>query len=289
MTPKEGTDASVSRKTYGRPSPRLIYPDVVHSEQIRELAKNPLHLLVWYSLFHGLDDQGRMECRVSTILTSCLGHLEEGAIRPKVVQEALHRMSQIKDEDGIPLIYIYEANSTKIIQMAKWWDWQNGMRNSWPSRWEAMPGWVDDIRGHGRRAMEELIASRSGDDGGTIGGRSSLTTSNQKVDASKEASVKPWDLFQAYLDVRGISHTEFPSPRIQLRHAKLMIRDRWTPEMVKEATAAFEADPYWSVNGFDLATLTAHWGKMKNKGKGAKKQSRPIRTLDQIEEEPPPQ
>ena len=107
-------------KKYGTPGPRMIYPESLRSEQIRELAKNPLHLLIWYTLFHGVDDQGRMEARVSTIQTLCLGHLPEDAIKPRVVQEAIGRMRSIADADGVPLVYVYPANGTQILQVAKW-------------------------------------------------------------------------------------------------------------------------------------------------------------------------
>ena len=202
----------------------MIYPESLRSEQIRELAKNPLHLLVWYTLFHGVDDQGRMEARVSTIQTLCLGHLPEDAIKPRVVQEAIARMRAIADADGVPLLYVYEANGTHILQIARWWAYQGGMRHSWPSRWAPMPGWVDEIRGHGRAALKGIIeddrrngdtgepsaGGLSGDGGETPGhtrGRAQALNQNQKLSVPNGTpdQPKPWDLFAAYLEERGLS------------------------------------------------------------------------------------
>lgn len=273
-------------KKYGQPAPRSIYPELTRSEQIRELAKNKDHLLIYYSLYHGVDDQGRMECRVATIQTLCLGHLPEDAIKPRVIQEALLRMSQLVDKDGIPLIYIYEANGTKVLQFARWWAYQGYMRNAWPSRWDPMPGWVDEFRGHGKKAFQRIIAESRDTNGGTDGGTQgdNLYTSSSSSSSSKVpngTSAKPWDLFQAYLDVLGVDHKDFPSPRIQLRHAQLMLQDGWTPEKVKEAAEAFCADAFWSAKGFDLSSINAHYAKMKNRGK-AKRPARPMRTVDDV-------
>lgn len=271
-------------KRYGGPAPRSIYPEITRSEQIRELAKVKDHLLVYYALYHGVDDQGRMEARVSTIQTLCLGHLPEDAIKPRAIQEALLRMSQITDKDGVPLIYIYEANGTKVLQFARWWTYQGYMRNAWPSRWDPMPGWVDEFRGHGKVAFERMIHESREDDGGTHGGTDGpnlYTSSSSSSKKTPNGVLQPWDLFAAYLEVLGLEAKDFPGHRIQLRHAKMMLRDGWTPEMVREAAQAFCDDPFWSAKGFDLASINAHWGKMKNKGK-AKPASRPLRTVDQV-------
>lgn len=280
----------MSRKRYGKPTARLIYPELQQSEQIRELAKDPIHLLLWYALFHGVDDQGRMEARVSTIQANCLGHLPEDAIKPRVVQEALTRMRQIQDEDGIPLVYIYDANGTKVLQLAKWWEYQGGMRNAWPSRWDPMPGWSDEVRGHGKKALEEIIESRSGDfgvpNGGTAGGRQDTDSTAYKQkqkhnEPNGSSGPRPWDLFAAMLEERGISHEDYPGPRIQLNHAKRMLADNFTVEEVREATRAFMQDPFWSTKGFDLSAIHVHWGKMKAQRKAPPpKRSRKAASFD---------
>lgn len=252
-----------------------------------------MHLLIFWSLMHGLDDQGRMEARISTIQSICLGHIPEDVVDADTVKSALLRMKRLVDDDGVPLIYIYPANGTKVLQMAKWWHYQGGMRNAWPSRWDPMPGWVDDVRGHGKKALEEIIAANSSDDGDPnstdSGGRPSLSNrsiSRSRDSSNEESGEKPWDLFAAYLEVLGITHTDFPGYRIQLKHAKDMIKDGFTAAEVKTAAEAFAADPYWSKNGFDLARIHANWGKMKSSVKTSRK-SRPLRTVDDITEAPP--
>lgn len=269
-------------RKYGHPAPRFIHPETVRSEQIRELAKNKDHLLCWYGLFHACDDQGRLEARVSTIQTHALGHLPDGSIKPRTIQEALVRMQQIRDEDDVPLVYLYDAAGTKVLQIAGWWKHQSGMRNAWPSRWPPMAGWVDDIRGHGKAALEDILASRSGDGGGTMEGQSfpirppSNLNHNQ---VSNDTSVQPRDLFQAFLDIRGIEWKDYPSPSIQLRHAKMMLKDGWTVEEVQTAAKAFEADDFWSTKGYDLASLNAHWGKMKSRLSPAARKPRPLKPI----------
>ena len=258
-------------RKYGTPGPRLIYPQMVQSAQIRELAKNPLHLLIWYSLFHGVDDQGRMEARVSVIQTSCLGHLPEDSIKPRVVQEALHRMQEITDDDGVPLIYLYPSDETVVLQMTGWWDYQGGMRHAWPSRWPAKPGWTDEFRGHGKRAFNELVREKqeaiSGPDGDPVGGQQGpggpAGTITRTIVSNETTGPRPWDLFQAYLDEMGITHDDFPGKRRQLAHAKTMLAEGFTVEDVREATKALRDDPFWSTKGIDMATILGQWGKIK--------------------------
>lgn len=267
-------------KQYGRPAPRSIYPETIHSEQIRELAKNKDHLILFYALFHGVDDQGRMEARVSTIQTLCLGHLPEGAIKARTIQEALIRMQSLTDSDGVPLIYIYPANGTKVLQFARWWEHQGYMRNAWPSRWDAMPGWVDEFRGHGKTAYKRQIAQTRGTNGGTGSGTDGdalyphpHTSSNNVPNGTSPH--KPWDLFAAYLEELGIKHEDFPGPRIQLNHAKHMLADGFTPDEVREACRVFSEDPFWSGKGFDLSTIHAHWSKLKQAQRAKPKRRAP--------------
>jgi hypothetical protein len=267
-------------RKYGLPAPRSIYPETIRSEQIRELAKNKDHLLVWYGLFHGVDDQGRMEARISKIQSDCLGHLPEDAIPPDVIKDALQRMRRLKDKDGKPLIYIYSAQGTKVLQIAGWWEHQGYMKNAWPSRWEPMPGWLDEIRGHGKRA---LTGSPNGNNGGTDGGtdRGSYLSVSVSPSSSSEDAPKPWDLFEAFLDERGLTVQDFPGHRIQLNHAKKMLGEGFTVDEVRQACRAFASDQFWSKRPWDLATIRAHWGKLKAQST-TKPRARPVRTLADI-------
>jgi len=255
-----------------------------------------MHLLIFWSLFHGVDDQGRMEARISTIQSTCLGHLPEDAVDADTVKAALLRMKRLEDRDGFPLIYIYSANGTKVLQIAKWWDFQNGMRNAWPSRWDPMPGWVDDVRGHGKRALTELLKHSGGETvGSPTGSPSSLSigisienrvpngTRRHTSDDKDKEGEKPWALFQAYLDVLGITYKQFPGYRVQLKHAKEMLADGFTADEVRQAAEVFKADPYWVKNGFDLSVIRSQWGKLKST-QIAKPKPRPLRTLDDIPE-----
>lgn len=264
---------------------------MTRSEQIRELAQNKDHLLLFYCLMHGVDDQGRMEARVSTIQTVCLGHLPENAIKPRTIQEALLRMSTLRDKDDVPLIYIYEANGTKVLQFAKWWAHQGYMRNAWPSRWDPMPGWVDEFRGHGKVAFDRALRESRGNDGGTetSADGSPLYTSSSSSSSSKSPNgVTPWDLFAAYLEVRGIEAKDFPGPRIQLSHAKRMLGDGFSVEDVRAATEALSQDAFWINKGFDLATIAAHWGRLKNRGKAKAKPKAPAKIAPPPTDDPLP-
>lgn len=284
---------------------RLIYPETVQSEQIRELARDPLHLLVWYCLFHGLDDQGRLEARVSTILGGCMAHIPDGVIKPKTVQEALHRMRTITDENGIPLIYVYDGKGTKVLQVANWWRFQSGMEHAWPSAWpkppsSEVPDWVDQIRGYGRRKLEQMVESGELDfDSLPEDMRANSAHSTGKQTGSKEeggrkkkspssdATEKPWDVAAAFVEERGGQISgDMPGLKIMLNQAKLLLGDGFTVKEVREATKAFAADEFYGRTGFDLALIRAKWQGMKL-AKGAKRASRPIRTVDDIAEPAP--
>jgi len=245
---------------------------------------------LFWSLFHGVCDQGRIEARISTIQASCLSHLPDDIFTPDMVKAALLRMKKIVDEDGVPLIYIYPANGTKVLQIAGWWTFQGGMRNAWPSRWDAMPGWVDDIRGHGIAAMKEILANKTPPDGGAVGSRNDTQPSdfllvnrnhNQKqlLPSLEGSMVKPWDLFSTFLESRDISYKNYPGPRIQLAHAKKMIADGFTVEDVRAACVALSQDPYWATKGFDLATIHAHYGKLKARD-AAKPKAKPVKPAE---------
>lgn len=283
----------------------MVWPQTIDSPQIRELAKNPLHLLVWYALFHLCDDQGRAEARVSTIQAMGLRHLPEKVMTPRVIQQALGRMRTIKDDNGVPLIYTYEADGTLLLQIARWWDWQYSMTNAYPSRWPPMPGWEDRFLGHGKRAFDEILADPTTPDG-ALGNDSGGTVvepeSNQRrtrvaprarddtYTDTKGTNVPSHDV-QAVLTIlceeQGIDWKEYPGLPIQARHAKLLIKEGATPEKIRAAMQTIKGDPYWSNRGWNLATIRANWGSLMTKGRPAKRTSRPIRTLNDIEEPPP--
>ena len=288
----------------------MIWPQTIDSPQVRELAKNPLHLIVWLSLFHGVCDQGRMEAKVSTIQTLCLRHLDEKVMKPRVIQEAIARMRVIKDENQIPLVYVYEADGVKLLQIAKWWDWQYSMTNAYPSRWPPMPGWEDRFLGHGKRAFNELLADPNTPDGtlsvnsgGTLvepagnqrGTRvaprarsDTYTDTKREPNGSLPHPVK--EVLALLCEEQGIDSKEYPGLPIQARHAKLLLSEGATLEAIREAMRKLKSDQYWASRGWNLATVRANWGSLMTKGRQVTKaKPRPIRTIDQIEEEPPPQ
>lgn len=283
----------------------MIWPQTVDSTQIRDLATNPLHLLVWYALFHLCDDQGRAEARVSTIQALGLRHLPEKVMTPRVIQQAIARMRSIKDDNGVPLIYVYEADGTSLLQIARWWDWQYSMTNAYPSRWPPMPGWEDRFMGHGKRAFDEILAdpdtpdaSLSVDSGGTM---VEPKQTNQKTGVpprarsdtytdTKGTNVPSHDV-QAVLTIlceeQGIDWKEYPGLPIQARHAKLLLKEGATPEKIREAMQILKADAYWMNRGWNLATIRANWGSLMTKGAKAKPKSRPLRTVHDLKDDGP--
>ena len=298
----------MARKRYGGPGPRMIWPQTIDSPQIRELATNPLHLIVWLSLYHGVCDQGRMEARVSTIQTLCLRHLPEKVMTPRVIQQAIARMRNIKDDNGVPLIYVYEIDGVSLLQIAKWWDWQYSMTNAYPSRWPPMPGWEDRFMGHGKRAFDEILADPATpdvappvDSGGTLvepksTKRATSVPPRARSDTNtdtKGTNVPSHDV-QAVLTIlceeQGIDWKEYPGLPIQARHAKLLLKEGATPDKIREAMRTIKTDPYWANRGWNLATIRANWGTLMTKGKSAeprKATSRPLRTIDDIVEPEP--
>jgi len=283
----------MARKRYGGPGPRLIWPATVTSPQIRQLAKDPLHLLVWYALFHGLDDQGRMEARVSVIQTLCLRHVSEEVLTPEVIRKALGRMRSLLDENGIPLVYTYKYKDILLLQVAKWWDWQYAMTNAYPSRWPPMIGWEDRFLGHGKAAFDELLADPEtpsgalwGDDGATTGERKPTrrspsrarvdtnTNTNTNTDTTKGHLVDAPPI-KAVLDLlcteQGVDWRTYPGLPIQARHAKLLLAEGATIDSLREAMQTIKANPYWANRGWNLATLRANWGELLTQGRAPSK------------------
>lgn len=121
-------------KEYSTPGPRALHPTFASS---RSLARcSTLARLMFACLFAQADDQGRLNADAADLHTSC-------RIRESVddVEAALEELVDAG------MIARYETSGEPLIQAMNWWHWQSGMRRAYPSRYPALPGWVDPVYG----------------------------------------------------------------------------------------------------------------------------------------------
>lgn len=125
-------------KQYGTPGPRFIYPDACTSRSLA--ACDPLAQLLFDRLIVQCDDQGRLEGDAAVIRALCL------PLVPKATVKAVERW--LDDLERESMIVRYSASGRPLIQVTNWWDYQGGMRRSYPSRWPAPQEWQGDrVRG----------------------------------------------------------------------------------------------------------------------------------------------
>ncbi len=124
-------------KQYGGPSPRLMYPAAALSRSLSRC--DALAQLLFDRLVTQADDQGRMIADPDVVRGQCLPLVKE-ATAGKVARW----LGQLADQE---MILIYEAEGHNLLQILNWWEYQNGMRRAYPSRWEAPPDWDDQVFG----------------------------------------------------------------------------------------------------------------------------------------------
>lgn len=125
-------------KQYGTPGPRFIYPDACTSRSLA--ACDPLAQLLFDRLIVQCDDQGRLEGDAAVIRALCLPLIARATV--KAVDKWLAEL----EREG--MIQRYTASGRPLLQVTNWWDYQGGMRRSYPSRWPAPRGWEGDrVRG----------------------------------------------------------------------------------------------------------------------------------------------
>lgn len=125
-------------KQYGTPGPRMIYPDACTSRSLG--ACDPMAQLLFDRLLVQCDDQGRIEADAAVVRALCMPLIARATV--KAVERWLSELAAEK------MILQYVADDKPLIQVVNWWDFQGGLRRSYPSRWPAPKGWEGDrVRG----------------------------------------------------------------------------------------------------------------------------------------------
>ena len=125
-------------KQYGTPGPRFIYPDACTSRSLA--ACDPMAQLLFDRLLVQCDDQGRVEGDAAVVRALCLPLVSRATVK------AVERW--LDDLTSESMIERYTVDGRPLIQVTNWWDYQGGMRRSYPSRWPSPDGWSGDrVRG----------------------------------------------------------------------------------------------------------------------------------------------
>lgn len=112
---------------------RLLYPTISFSERVGGLGIKGALLFTW--LLATCDDQGRYCGSAKKLKAQVVPLLEEFTV--KDVEKALAEMERVN------LIIRY---GEQLIQIVDWWDFQDGLRVRYESRYPAPEGWKDRIR-----------------------------------------------------------------------------------------------------------------------------------------------
>ncbi len=117
--------------------PRFIYPQVATSLSLAKISA--LAELLFWRILPQADDQGR--------LSGDPVHIKAIAcpIRDEFTRENIPEL--LKELESAELIIRYSASSEPVIQIAKWWGYQSGMRRIFPSHYPPPRGWQDRIKG----------------------------------------------------------------------------------------------------------------------------------------------
>ena len=125
--------------------PRFIYPQIATSLSIAEVSA--LAELLFWRLLPQADDQGRLPGDPRQLKAITCPMREELSIEK--IPEFLDELEKAK------LIIHYSNSSTDCIQLAKWWDYQAGMRHAYPSQYPPPKGWQDQVKGAGVGKMPQ--------------------------------------------------------------------------------------------------------------------------------------
>jgi hypothetical protein len=118
---------------------RLLYSTVSTSERVAGLGVKGALIFTW--LLAHCDDQGRYAGSAKRIKAEVVPMLDDISVED--VEKALEDMKKAKP----PLILQYSDDRYgELIQIADWWEFQNGLRFRNPSRHPPPEGWRDDVR-----------------------------------------------------------------------------------------------------------------------------------------------
>ena len=128
-------------KRYGTIGPRAIYPSACTS---LSLAKcDPMAQLLFDRMLTQADDQGRLVGDPNVVKSLCVPMVHAATVR-KITK-------WLGELEAAEMVRCYEADGVALIQFTNWWEYQAGMKRSYPSRYPAPRGWTDRVRAWGPR------------------------------------------------------------------------------------------------------------------------------------------
>jgi hypothetical protein len=141
---------------------RAIYGSAATSVSLARCC--PEAQLLFDRLIAQADDQGRLQGDLLLVKAACMPLVDKANLR------AVERWLGELDDAG--MILRYEAGGQPLIQVVKWWDYQDWMRHIYASRWPAPDGWSQDrVKGNGERQDADFLPPDGGkvpSDGGSL-------------------------------------------------------------------------------------------------------------------------
>lgn len=185
--------------------------------------------LLFDRLITAADDQGRLQGDPLLVKAACMPLIDRASVA-KVDRwlDELYRQA---------MVIRYEAMGQPLVQIVKWWDYQDWMRHSYASRWPAPDGWADVLKGGGNPPSPdgETAAKGRQDAGATTAERgrdAGLSESESgdsggvEVESLQEASISgaesetppPADLFlkKALTTHYDLTHTKASPGGVQM-------------------------------------------------------------------------
>lgn len=121
---------------------RAIYGTAATSISLARCC--PEAQLLFDRLVSQADDQGRLQGDALLVKAQCMPLIDKATTR--LVDRWIGELA----EHG--MILRYESAGQQLIQVVKWWDYQDWMRHIYASRWQPPNGWDQDrIKGSGQR------------------------------------------------------------------------------------------------------------------------------------------
>jgi len=125
-------------KQFGDSGPRTLYPDICTSKSLASCSLKAQ--LLFDRLIVQVDDQGRMLGDPGVVKAKCVPLLK--GVGAKSVARALRELA------AVDCIILYQVDQRELLQLANWWNYQNGLRRAYASRWPAPPDWLDGAYGY---------------------------------------------------------------------------------------------------------------------------------------------
>lgn len=138
--------------------------------------------LLFDRLITAADDQGRLQGDPLLVKAACMPLIDRASVA-KVDRwlDELYRQG---------MVIRYEAQGQPLVQIVKWWDYQDWMRHSYASRWAPPNGWDDRLKGGGLpQDGGALAADRRQDDGNVPASRAHSATPSESGDSGESESV----------------------------------------------------------------------------------------------------